>query len=236
MMDFLRCRPDHHSMAIFRNNGPSLNHVAYEVPNMDGLMRGSGRLKQNGFNVEWGIGRHGPGNNVLSYFIEPNGFVTEYTTEVEQVDEASHIRRRRILGPAAEQAGPLGSRGSAVKPHATCHVGRALRRASPERSAARTSSAASSAEVSRVRICGRPECRPTETPEHVRFGGPTADIQSLLDHLVGAAEQYRRHFQPDRLRRLEIDHQLELGRLLDGQLARIRSFENLVDVYCEPLE
>jgi len=91
MMEFLRCSSDHHSMAIFRNNGPSLNHVAYEVPNMDGLMRGSGRLKQNGFNVEWGVGRHGPGNNVFSYFIEPNGFVAEYTTEVEQVDEASHI-------------------------------------------------------------------------------------------------------------------------------------------------
>ena len=35
----------------------------------------------------WGVGRHGPGNNVFSYFVEPNGFVTEYTTEVEQVDD-----------------------------------------------------------------------------------------------------------------------------------------------------
>ena len=35
----------------------------------------------------WGIGRHGPGNNVYSYFVEPNGFVTEYTTEVEQVGD-----------------------------------------------------------------------------------------------------------------------------------------------------
>jgi catechol 2,3-dioxygenase len=25
---------------------------------------------------------------VFSYFVEPNGFVTEYTTEVEQVDES----------------------------------------------------------------------------------------------------------------------------------------------------
>jgi catechol 2,3-dioxygenase len=91
LMEFLRCSSDHHSVAIFRNNGPSLNHVAYEVPNIDGLMRGSGRMKQNGFNIEWGVGRHGPGNNVFSYFIEPNGFVTEYTTEVEQIDEATYI-------------------------------------------------------------------------------------------------------------------------------------------------
>jgi catechol 2,3-dioxygenase-like lactoylglutathione lyase family enzyme len=91
MMEFLRCSADHHSVAIFRNNGPSLNHVAYELPNFDGLMRGAGRVKQGGFDIEWGIGRHGPGNNVFSYFIEPNGFVAEYTTELDQLDDATHV-------------------------------------------------------------------------------------------------------------------------------------------------
>jgi len=91
MMEFIRCCADHHSVAYARGNGPSLNHMAYEMPNMDGLMRGAGRMKQNGFNIEWGVGRHGPGNNVFTYFIEPNGFVTEYTTEVEQVDEATYL-------------------------------------------------------------------------------------------------------------------------------------------------
>ncbi len=91
MMDFLRCSADHHSIAMVRANGPSLNHVAYEVPNIDGLMRGTGRLKKNGFGTEWGVGRHGPGNNVFSYFIEPDGFVAEYTTELDQIDEATHV-------------------------------------------------------------------------------------------------------------------------------------------------
>jgi catechol 2,3-dioxygenase len=91
MMEFLRCSADHHSVAIFRNNGPSLNHVAYELPNIDGLMRGAGRVKQSGFDIEWGVGRHGPGSNVFSYFIEPNGFVAEYTTELDQLDDATHV-------------------------------------------------------------------------------------------------------------------------------------------------
>src|SRR6516162_648112 len=91
LMDFLRCSADHHSIAIFRNNGPSLNHVAYELPNIDGLMRGTGRVTQNGFDIAWGIGRHGPGSNVFSYFIEPNGFVAEYTTELDQLDDATHV-------------------------------------------------------------------------------------------------------------------------------------------------
>ena len=105
MMEFLRCSADHHSMAIFRNNGPSLNHVAYELPNIDGLMRGAGRVRQSGFDIEWGVGRHGPGNNVFSYFIEPNGFVAEYTTELDQLDDATHVPQdaeywqKAVLGP-----------------------------------------------------------------------------------------------------------------------------------------
>jgi catechol 2,3-dioxygenase len=91
MMNFVRCSRDHHSIALARGEGPSLNHMAYEVENIDGLMRGAGRLKQCGFNVEWGVGRHGPGDNVFSYFVEPNGFVVEYTTEVEQIDEATYL-------------------------------------------------------------------------------------------------------------------------------------------------
>ena len=91
MMEFLRCCSDHHSIAIVRGSGPSLNHVAYELPNIDGLMRGTGRVKRNGFDIEWGVGRHGPGDNVFTYFVEPNGFVVEYTAEVEQIDEATYL-------------------------------------------------------------------------------------------------------------------------------------------------
>ena len=88
MMDFVRCCSDHHSIAFARGNGPTLNHMAYEMPNIDGLMSGAGRVRKSGYEIMWGVGRHGPGSNVFSYFVEPNGFVTEYTTEVEQVDDS----------------------------------------------------------------------------------------------------------------------------------------------------
>ena len=61
-------------------------------------MRGAGRMRKAGYNVEWGLGRHGPGNNVFTYFVEPNGFVTEYTTEVDQVDEATGFGKQDPAG------------------------------------------------------------------------------------------------------------------------------------------
>lgn len=90
-MDFIRCSSYHHSIALARAQGAGLNHMAYEVPNFDGLMRGAGRMKKHGYKIGWGVGRHGPGNNLFSYFIEPNGFVTEYTAEVDTIDEATHV-------------------------------------------------------------------------------------------------------------------------------------------------
>jgi len=37
------------------------------------------------------------------------------------------------------------------------------------------------------------------------------DANDLLDHLVGKREQFVGNLEVERLRRLEIDHQLELG-------------------------
>ncbi len=90
-MEFMRCGADHHSVALAHGNGPSLNHMAFEMPSIDGLMRGCGRVIEKGFSLEWGVGRHGPGNNVFSYFVDPDGFVVEYTAEVDQIDEAEHV-------------------------------------------------------------------------------------------------------------------------------------------------
>ena len=93
-IDFLRCARDHHSVALGRIDGPGLHHMAFELPDFDGLMGASGRLQMNGYPIEWGVGRHaGPGENIFSFFVDPNGLAAEYTTEMMQVGDATYPHR-----------------------------------------------------------------------------------------------------------------------------------------------
>lgn len=88
-MVFLRCNEEHHCVAFNQAEWAALNHVAYEMPDIDEVMRGIGRLKAAGHDLLWGPGRHGPGNNVFAYFQDPGGFVCEYTSEIMRIDEES---------------------------------------------------------------------------------------------------------------------------------------------------
>jgi len=87
-MNFIRCSRNHHSIALAQSEGPSLNHAAFEMADFDALMQGVGRLRLQDHEIGWGVGRHaGPGRNIFSYFVDPNGFAIEYTTDVDQVDD-----------------------------------------------------------------------------------------------------------------------------------------------------
>jgi catechol 2,3-dioxygenase-like lactoylglutathione lyase family enzyme len=86
-MVFVRCNDSHHSTAFARAGFTSLNHIAFEMADMDAVMRGIGRLRDHGLAPAWGPGRHGPGANVFAYFIAPFGPVVEFSTAVEKVPD-----------------------------------------------------------------------------------------------------------------------------------------------------
>ena len=62
------------------------------------------------------------------------------------------------------------------------------------------------------------------------MNGTGRGFSALLDHLVGPREHIGRNRQADLLRRFEIYHQLKLRGLLDRQIGRRGSCQNLVDV------
>jgi catechol 2,3-dioxygenase-like lactoylglutathione lyase family enzyme len=98
-MCFLRCNEAHHRIA-FLPGPPCLNHVAYDMANVDEMMRGVARLKRQHIDIRWGPGRHTAGNNTFSYFTTPGGFAVEYTAELEKVDFESHVAQ--VIAPAPE--------------------------------------------------------------------------------------------------------------------------------------
>jgi catechol 2,3-dioxygenase-like lactoylglutathione lyase family enzyme len=86
IMAFMNCDTDHHTIALGDTDNDALNHIAFVMPTLDAVMRGGGRMRDAGHPIEWGPGRHGPGDNAFNYFIDPFGIVIEYTAEVEQID------------------------------------------------------------------------------------------------------------------------------------------------------
>lgn len=86
-MVFVRCNESHHSTAFARAGISSLNHIAFEMADLDAVMRGIGRLRDQDMAPAWGPGRHGPGANVFAYFVAPFGPVIEFSTAVEKVPE-----------------------------------------------------------------------------------------------------------------------------------------------------
>jgi catechol 2,3-dioxygenase len=88
---FFGCNADHHSVGIARVGSTTLNHVAFEVPDLDSLMRGAARVRRAGHPLEWGVGRHGPGNNIFAFFLDPDEHPVEYTAELDQIDDATYV-------------------------------------------------------------------------------------------------------------------------------------------------
>jgi catechol 2,3-dioxygenase-like lactoylglutathione lyase family enzyme len=115
-MCFLRCNQAHHRIAILPGP-PCLNHVAYDMCGVDGMLRGIGRLKQVDVAIRWGPGRHTAGDNAFSYFVTPSGFAVEYTAELEDVDFEHHEAKVFSPAPRVMDQWGIGVGGPQTMPH-----------------------------------------------------------------------------------------------------------------------
>src|SRR4029450_8686926 len=67
-------------------------------------------------------------------------------------------------------------------------------------------------------------------PTAARRSWPRWSSTALLDHLIRAQQHRLRDREPERLRRLQVDHQLELRGLLDGKIGGLDALKDLIHV------
>jgi len=84
---FLRTDDEHHSFAVFQTSNNRLDHHCYESSGWGDLKEWGDRLAVRHIKVEWGPGRHGPGNNLFLFFYDPDGNFIEISAELEVVPQ-----------------------------------------------------------------------------------------------------------------------------------------------------
>jgi catechol 2,3-dioxygenase len=110
-MNFVRCGSDHHAIVFVDSSACTLDHVAFEMPDIDSVMRGVSRLRNCGYGLEWGVGRHRVGKSVFAYFVAPEGAVVGYAWDIEQVNDS-----RRVSSPDEWSHGRADLWGTAAPP------------------------------------------------------------------------------------------------------------------------
>ncbi|MBX3024880.1 VOC family protein [bacterium] len=72
---------DHHSFLAVGAGTVELNHVSFEVQDLDDLMTGHEHLAGRGYEHRWGVGRHVLGSQIYDYWRDPWGRVHELWTD-----------------------------------------------------------------------------------------------------------------------------------------------------------
>jgi catechol-2,3-dioxygenase len=101
-LSFWYCNANHHSIALgeARDGKPTFNHVAFDLRDRDEWLKAVFYAGERGIPRAWGPGRHLFGNNLFSYYKDPEGNTVEYTAEVELLPPGG--REPRIQEPLAD--------------------------------------------------------------------------------------------------------------------------------------
>ncbi|MDP6709540.1 MAG: VOC family protein [Alphaproteobacteria bacterium] len=80
---------DHHTCMFLKSEKTGLNHLAYEVRDMDDVFMGHEHLAGVGdYEQVWGLGRHVLGAQVFDYWLDPWGRLHEHWTDIDLLDAA----------------------------------------------------------------------------------------------------------------------------------------------------
>jgi len=78
---------DHHVFFCIRNERAGLNHLSFEVQDIDDVFMGHEHLAQRGtYEHMWGIGRHLLGSQIYDYWSDPWGRVHEHWSDTDRLN------------------------------------------------------------------------------------------------------------------------------------------------------
>ncbi|HKT71917.1 MAG TPA: VOC family protein [Steroidobacteraceae bacterium] len=77
---------DHHVFYVIRGGKTGLNHVSFEVQDVDDVLIGHEHLKARGYRPTWGVGRHALGSQIFDYWFDPWDRVHEHWTDSDRVN------------------------------------------------------------------------------------------------------------------------------------------------------
>jgi catechol 2,3-dioxygenase len=83
---FLRSNDEHHTFACFMADENRLDHHSYETADWSRIRDWADRLAAMNIPLQWGPGRHGPGNNLFLFFHDLDGNWVEISAELEIVE------------------------------------------------------------------------------------------------------------------------------------------------------
>jgi catechol 2,3-dioxygenase-like lactoylglutathione lyase family enzyme len=81
---FLRCNPLHHTIGLIEGP-PGLHHYAFEVATLQELGLLGDVLDRAGGRYVWGPGRHGAGDNIAAYHLDPAGVMVEHYADMQLI-------------------------------------------------------------------------------------------------------------------------------------------------------
>lgn len=80
---FLRTDPLHHALALFGAPITCFDHQSFEAPGWDDMKAWGDRMAALRVPIVWGIGRHGPGDDVFFMVRDPDNNLAEISAEIE---------------------------------------------------------------------------------------------------------------------------------------------------------
>jgi catechol 2,3-dioxygenase-like lactoylglutathione lyase family enzyme len=80
---FLRSDRLHHVLALFMAPEGRFDHQSFEAPDWTALRDWADHMGREKLPLVWGVGRHGPGNDVFFMIADPDGNLAEISAEIE---------------------------------------------------------------------------------------------------------------------------------------------------------